>query len=233
MAYRKYKGRRGTGVRRHYKRKYTKKFSRRRRYLWSSLKPVPLKRFSGITDRTITVTSNTATYGGFAYTFCMVDAINNLAGYDYYKIVGAKLTLRPNYNCFFNQEPNGEVAMPLITWAVDYDDGGAPASTVAGFNTLRATGNSKMASFNKPISIYCKPRMNITAVELATPTAGNTILNSKNAWVNTTVDDVVYRGVKYVVRVPAMDTHGEAAQPTVFAWTEDVTLYMLAKRKTT
>lgn len=118
--------------------------------------------------------------------------------FDQYRILGVKLTYIPNSNVATGL-PQGTGAaprgIPTISWVIDLDDSTPPTSV----NNLLEHQRCHTRYFNKPISIFFKPRAHNTIA------GSSSALLPRSQWIDFTYDTVPYYGAKIAIHVPDED----------------------------
>lgn len=130
-----------------------------------------------------------------------------LLNYDQVRIAGIRVKFYPD-NC--NVVNAGTViqqtsSMPLICYRVDYDDATVIDETEAGFKTLQNQSGAKTRVFNKPISLFFKPRQKLYTLssDAASSQAAVIPFSRRNPWLDTALgENVEFFGIKWMVMMP-------------------------------
>lgn len=178
-----------------------------------------------------------AIVGSYFNGFAMVNRLNCLespadftALFDRYKINGVKVTF---LNQISDATAGGQQVLPLLTYAVDYDDFSPPTEA-----QMRQKQNVKrrVLHANRPVSIYYKPKRLMPAVDPAGTTinvsggAGTVTLPITNSvvanagWTNCDYSQVTHGGFKFYL---SNLYSGQPATTTVQAQIDIVVQYYL------
>lgn len=136
--------------------------------------------------------------GSYTNGFAMVNRLNCLENpsdftnlFDRYKLNGVKVT-------FLNQvseaTAGGAQVLPLLTYAIDYDDLNPPTESQM---RQKQYTKRKVLSANRPVSIFYKPKRLMPAAD---PSSGTGLTNSviTNAgWTNCDFPQVTHGGLKF------------------------------------
>lgn len=136
--------------------------------------------------------------GSYTNGFAMVNRLNCLEAptdftnlFDRYKLNGVKVT-------FLNQvseaTAGGAQVLPLLTYAVDYDDLNPPTESQM---RQKQDVKRKVLTANRPVSIYYKPKRIQPAAD---PSSGTGLTNSVVAnagWTNCDYSQVTHGGLKF------------------------------------
>lgn len=122
---------------------------------------------------------------------CLENASDFTALFDRYKLNGVKVTF---LNQISEATAGGAQVLPLLTYAVDYDDLSPPTES-----QMRQKQNvkRKVLTANRPVSIYFKPKRVMPAAD---PSSGTGLTNSvvTNAgWTNCDYPQVTHGGLKF------------------------------------
>ena len=156
-------------------------------------------------------------YGGTYWTLQDVRNYTEFTNlFDQYRILGVKMTLYPQSNTAeagTQSDTSLPRGIPTLTWAIDLDDSSTPTE----LQVLMEDSRSHTRYFNKPVSIFLKPR------------AHNTIAGSAQAllprgtWVDSNYDQVPYYGVKFGIHVPSPNP---STQTPWFAFKTQIKIYL-------
>lgn len=108
--------------------------------------------------------------------------------YDRYKIVGVKVTFN---NQISEATAGGAQVLPLLTYAVDYDDLNPPSESQM---RQKQDVKRKVLTANKPVSIYYKPKKLLTVADLAT--TSNAVITNVG-WNNCDFPGINHGGLKF------------------------------------
>lgn len=110
--------------------------------------------------------------------------------FDRYKINGVKVTF---LNQISEATAGGAQVLPLLTYAIDYDDQGPPTASQM---RQKQYVKRKVLTANKPVSIFYKPKKLLTVSDLAT-TSNSVITNV--GWTNCDNPGVNHGGLKFIL----------------------------------
>lgn len=155
------------------------------------------------------VTDSTNLYidaGALKFRLASVDGYTEYTAFnDQYRIVGVKVTFCPSQResllGHFGDDGGAPAKQiygftPRICWAIDLDDATTQPLTKAGLIALRERPYSKTTDFNRPVSVWLRPRALGTA-QSGSGTASY-LLNRK-LWLDTNNGTVDHFGLKYYV----------------------------------
>lgn len=132
-----------------------------------------------------------ARYAGVAYMAAVNTTqwtqLNTL--FDRYKIHGVKYTFIPEFNV---AQTSGSGVLPVIKFVHDYDDAIVP--TVGDVWSRQG----KVYRFNKPISVYVKPKILLNVLQSGA--AGYWGLAQKSQYLNTAFGNIPHVGLKFAVK---------------------------------
>lgn len=127
---------------------------------------------------------------GYGINFQLAD-LSNLSGYtslfDQYRINAVKLMMFPELTSYVSGQ---SFALPEMYYAIDLDDSTAPQ----GVGELNQRGNCKHRPFNRPISLYFRPRVQ-QAIFISAGTVANSPM-TKNPWIDMASTNVPHYGFK-------------------------------------
>jgi len=151
---------------------------------------------NSLVDQTATPADGWVDYLGIDFAIDLLPNYTEFKNlFDQYRILGVKLMFIPNSNVSTGLAqgtgawPRG---IPTISWVIDLDDSNPPTSV----NNLLEHQRSHTRYFNKPISIFVKPRAHNTIA------GSSSALLSRSQWIDFTYDTVPYYGVKVAIHVP-------------------------------
>lgn len=130
----------------------------------------------------------------------VIDYTNFSALYDRYKITGVKITITPLVNTsYIAITSNGNTqtgALPVMYYAVDYDDSALPGNALD-FLTKQ---DCKQKRLDKPFSIFIRNPKVVVPVSDGTTGTSSLAMAMTPSFINTTVGDVNFRGLKFWIR---------------------------------
>lgn len=110
--------------------------------------------------------------------------------YDRYRITGVKLQI----TYLDNTAPvSGNTLLPMLNYAIDYDDNGVPASEAV--MQEKQDNKTRVLYANRPITVYIKNPRNIQAVQNNAGTFDAGLVSK--GYINSSYPTVKHNGIKY------------------------------------